>query len=513
MNERALLGSPDSRMALGLLAGATVLVLATWKAGVLVALGLVGAVTLAVALALRPSLATALGVVLLFTNLPVVLAQREILPTAAAAVVPLLFVPALGRHVVVLGEGFRVDRTFLLMLLFLGVLVLSAFRAAGPDVALERIGVFASEGLLVYLLVFNAVRSPRELRTAILAALASAALLSAFTLYQGVTGDYDQQFMGLAGRGEPLPGETTMGEIRLEDRSRGPVDDPNRYAQILLMALPLGAVLLLNGRGLLPRVAPLLGSGLIVSAVLLTYSRGAFLTMVVLAIIAGALRMVPRVPFFALMAAGAFLVPVVVPGYAERVRSIMGAVGLVSEEVTVEADGATRGRTTEMLAAFLAWSDHPLLGVGPGQYAPYHSVSYMSHQAVSYRAIVVPRRAHNLFLEMAAETGILGLVVFMAIPALLLRDLWRLRQTFRPARPELARWAEGFALVVLGYLGNGMFLHLSFERYYWFFIALTACAVAVLVRVGAQVGVPRAAAGREPRPRTRWSSSPLPIAR
>lgn len=473
------------RPAAVILAAAVLFAGAVWKAGVLAALGLVGVVAVAAVLALRPTVATALAIATLITNLPVVLAQREIVPMAAAAVVPLLFVPGLARHVVARREGIRIDRTFGLMLVLLGIMVLSAFQAAGPDVALTRIGVYASEGLLVYLLVFNAVRGPRELRLAVIASVVGAVLLSSMTVYQAVTGDYDQEFLGLAQRGEPLAADVAPGEVRLEDRSRGPVDDPNRYAQILLMVLPLAAVLFLNARGFGRRIPPLLALVLIGAAVLLTYSRGAFLTLAVLVVIAGAVRMVRPLPLYALMTAAALAVPVLVPGYAERIRSIAGALALVDEDVQVVPDGATRGRTTEMLAALLAWTEHPLLGVGPGQYAQFHSVSYMTRPQVSIRSLVEPRRAHDLYLEIAAETGVLGIAVFMAIPLLLLRDLWRLRRGFRPARPHMARWAEGFGLALLAYLGTGVFLHLSFERYYWFSVALTASGAALLARARA----------------------------
>mgnify|MGYP006176969325 CR=1 FL=1 len=41
-------------------------------------------------------------------------------------------------------------------------------------------------------------------------------------------------------------------------------------------------------------------------------------------------------------------------------------------------------------------------------------------------------------------------------------------------RPELADLATGFILALGAYLGTGVFLHLSYERYYWILIALAA---------------------------------------
>jgi hypothetical protein len=71
-------------------------------------------------------------------------------------------------------------------------------------------------------------------------------------------------------------------------------------------------------------------------------------------------------------------------------------------------------------------------------------------------------------------------LIFMAIPLLLLRDLERLRRALYVHDTDLARWAAGFFLVLVAYLGTGVFLHLAFERYYWFMIALAAAATAIL---------------------------------
>jgi O-antigen ligase len=133
-----------------------------------------------------------------------------------------------------------------------------------------------------------------------------------------------------------------------------------------------------------------------------------------------------------------------------------------------------------MLAALAAYTDHPVMGVGPGQYLTYYSQYYQALPEISIRELAEPRRAHSLYLELGAEQGTIGLIVFMAIPLLLLRDLRMVRLGLQDARPELARLAGAFSLVLLAYLGTGVFLHLAFERYYWFMIGLTAAATSVL---------------------------------
>jgi hypothetical protein len=373
------------------------------------------------------------------------------------------------------------------MCAFLGALVLSAFGVPGPGVALGRIGVFAAEGLLIYFLVTNAVRDLKTLRVVIWGVLAATTFLATLTIWQQVTGNYEQDFIGLATRdlrnveGVPL---SVVAETGDDDRARGPVDDPNRYAQILLMAAPLALLFGLTARRHGARLVAFAIFGLLLAVVLLTYSRGAFLTLAVLVLLAPALGLVKPSRLGAALLVGALLTPLVAPGYVGRVGSIGGVAGLFGA-AEVEADAVTRGRSTEMLAALSAYLDHPFLGVGPGQYLAFYSVHYQTQPGVSLRELTIPRRAHNLYLEVAAEMGTLGVVLFMVIPLLLIMDLERLRRALQPRRPDLARLAAAFMLALLSYLGTGVFLHLAFERYYWLMVALAASAVAMLERPAA----------------------------
>jgi O-antigen ligase len=122
----------------------------------------------------------------------------------------------------------------------------------------------------------------------------------------------------------------------------------------------------------------------------------------------------------------------------------------------------------------------------------YYSQHYQALPEISVREIAEPRRAHNLYLEMAAEVGLIGLLVFMAIPLLLLRDLRLLRLELQRRAPPLARLSAAFTLMLLAYLGTGMFLHLAFERYYWLMIGLTAGGVGALAAAAEEIELRRA---------------------
>ena len=124
--------------------------------------------------------------------------------------------------------------------------------------------------------------------------------------------------------------------------------------------------------------------------------------------------------------------------------------------------------------------DYPLLGVGPGQYSPFYSLDYMRKDEIAFKRITRQRRSHDLYLELAAETGIFGLSAFMAIALIILVQLWRARLMTNDFQPELANTAAAFFIAILSYLGTGLFLSFSFQRYYWLMIALAGAAVQIL---------------------------------
>ena len=470
-----------ARISAALALGATVAALAGQAVGAPV--GVFGALAAAGALVFFPTIGTVLFFAVAWMNAPVVVTRAEgnpwLLGVLAAG---LLLVPAFVQTVV-LRRGPVLDRTFLLMMLFLGSLLLSTLVAHDYDIAFAWIGTYVAEGLVLYLLVVNAVRDRATLRRVLWMLLIASALMSSFAIYQEVTRNYDQSFGGFAGRKiDEDAGFESAGEAGLirdrerlgpEDRACGPVDDPNHFAQILLVALPMGLMLGWSGRNRFARVAAFLLSGLIVSGILLTYSRGGFLVLaglLLLLIVLGYLRARHALGVAALLVT---LVIAVAPGYLDRVSSIQQA-----SNVEEARDAAVRGRVTEMLAAWNVLLDHPIVGVGPGQYTPFYSLDYMDDPGVAFRQIDKERRAHSLYFELGAETGLLGLSMFLGIAAFAVSRLRDVRAN-RAASPEAAHLATGIGLALLAYLGTGLLLSLAFMRYWWLTLALAGVAVRV----------------------------------
>jgi putative inorganic carbon (HCO3(-)) transporter len=441
--------------------------------GVLLVLG-------AAVLTAWPEATTPLVVFLLYVNIPAALVNSYGLPRTAGAVVPLLLVVPLAFHLYRRGR-IVVDRTLLLLLVYFAVQVGSTFLSTEQGVATQALLTFALEGVVVYFLVTNVVRTRAALRHAVWAIVAGAALLSTLTTFQHLSGTFWRSYGGLSF----VDSAYYYGQVDWP-RAAGPIGDPNYYGQILLVGLALALLACWGERVLRWRLLAAASATLIAIAITFTYSRGAALAFGLLLATMVLLRYVGRRQLLVVVI-GAVVLLLVFPGYRSRVATVMpfgDATSAESSMVEASADQSTEGRATEMLAAALVFSDHPLLGVGP-QVSPAYYQEYAAglgaelHDSVRYgpnRGEQPQRESHNIVLSVAADVGLAGLLVFAAIVLDTLVRLARARRRRLPTRPELASLATAFLLAVVAYVIAGMFLSLAFERYFWLLIALAGAA-------------------------------------
>lgn len=204
-------------------------------------------------------------------------------------------------------------------------------------------------------------------------------------------------------------------------RAFGAFRQPNPYAGYLGLVAPLAISLALwswrnrrrTGIGLslaLSAVAALISLGLLVS-----WSRGAWLAFaaaVAVVVLAHSRRAAPAV---LALAAGAVLalsvfgaadlLPASVIGRLSELQQYVGLVDVTRTEVT-DANFSVIERIAHWQAALAMWRDHLWLGVGAGNYA------------VVYDQYNLPRwyeplgHAHNVYLNFAAEAGLLGLLAY-----------------------------------------------------------------------------------------------------
>jgi putative inorganic carbon (HCO3(-)) transporter len=226
---------------------------------------------------------------------------------------------------------------------------------------------------------------------------------------------------------------------------------------------------------------------MITMSVVLTYSRGGAIGLGAVLLLLLLMRHL-RLRHLAVIGICVAIVFATVPSYKERLLSLGAVSALTAADGGDErADGAIRSRATENLAAFLIFTDHPVIGVGPGLYNTFYRAyadrvqDYSNQLDVRHKNRT--RDAHNLYLGITAETGALGLACLLGLLFMTLRSLYRARQAaLRAGVPRLANMADGFTAAIVSYMVTGVFLHLSFMRYFWLMMALAVSASVIAQR-------------------------------
>jgi putative inorganic carbon (hco3(-)) transporter len=444
------------------------------------------------AVSLRADTAGTLAVVVFFfvfySNLAVVLTRFHGVPQLIGSSIAVLLLIPITRALIVERQPIVVTPVLPLVFVFLGTLFLAGIRSPEPTIAHNNIDLYLTEGLLLYLLVSNAVRTTHVLTRVIWALILAAALLSALSIFQELTQSYANDYAGFAqvdrlddGGGFNIAPESA-GQKELRPRLGGPIGSENRYAQILAVVLPLALIRAFRDPRRAGRLAAAGASVLIAGGIFLTFSRGAAVAVAVtilMTLLLRELKIRQVLPVLAVLAAIVFLV---VPDYVVRLSSLEGVTALSSNSTdsTNSPDSALVGRQTENLAALNVFIDHPVTGVGPGVYFREYSSEYANRLGLRY--LGSDRRGHSLYLEMIADTGIIGLTAFLAMVGVPLVLLFRRARYWRDRDPERAIIASSFLFALIAYLASAMFLHLSYQRYFWAVLGLASAAIWALGR-------------------------------
>jgi O-antigen ligase len=440
--------------------------------------GLLG-ILLLLALLKWPDAATLLVIFYIYTNVgPVAINFYGVPSYIATGLPPVLLTIPLVWYLLVRREKLIITPVFQVLLLLSVVYILGAVFSRDIGLSSRKLIDFFSEGLLLYFLITNIVRTPLMLKRVIWVLLISGALIGGLSLYQQLTHTFDNNYGGFAQTqldstfatgAQSLQGQVT--QLRLA----GSIGEKNRYAQNMLMLVPLGLFQLWIYRSKKLQILALVCTALILGGGALAFSRGAAVGFVLMILIMVFLRYI-KFYQLALLSLGAFLILLMFPQYAVRLASLSALTELTSPQsgpTLAGADGAIRGRATDMLAALMIFKDHPLVGVGPGM-VQYYTQEYSRQIGIRY--LTNNPQAHSFFPGVAAESGILGLICIMLILFIPLWDLVRARKQWLASHPDWSYLATAFFQVLVSYMVTGLFLHLSYQRFFYLMIALAVVA-------------------------------------
>jgi len=295
--------------------------------------------------------------------------------------------------------------------------------------------------ILIYYLVINNIRSAAQIKRMIWVMLFSALVVTLYGFYQYLFGINISATEWVDGQQFP--------DLKL--RVFSTLENPNLLAGFLVTMIAIGAsmgykAVTIKGRAALFGLVTMFGICL-----LLTYSRGAWLS--VLAVI-GVYGMLCNRKIFWLL----ILLPVAVffghDAVLERIMSIINP---------TDTSSTLRIALWESTIAMIM--DKPLLGIGWGSYW----LVYPEYDFFINNAEVKIFHAHNMYLNIAAEIGIPGLITFLALM------YGHLRLALSVLSRTVESWSSGLMLGIIAAIGgiiiNGLtdyvMFNIQLSMLYW----------------------------------------------
>jgi putative inorganic carbon (HCO3(-)) transporter len=438
-------------------------------------LAVVITVGLTLAMIAWPESATLVFIFILYINLPVVLTNFHKVPQIFAAASVLILLIPLASYIFLHRKPLIFTPALPILVIYFVVMLVSAIFNDSVNDSMDVFITYLTEGILLYFLVTNVVRTPETLRRVVWILILAGSFMGAISIFQEATHTYTNNYWGFAqvDKGGFSVSESLAGKVyRL--RLAGPIGEKNRYAQIMLAIFPLALMRIGGEKKLVLKILAAAGTLLILSGCLLTFSRGAAVAMVGLLVITTIWGYIKPHQTILVLITLAALIAVVAPDFVVRLDSLKGISGIFTDDGE-NPDGAIVGRETSNLAAYYAFLDHPILGVGPGEYYKQYSAQYANE--LGLRFFAVNRRAHNMYLETAADLGLVGLAVLLGIFAATMTQLEKMRRYWSRRQHASANMVTAFLLSMISYMATAVFLHLSYLRYLTLILALANAAI------------------------------------
>jgi O-antigen ligase len=315
---------------------------------------------------------------------------------------------------------------------------------------------------LMWWLITDAVRRHWQVYDVVSVLLAGTALIGLLCIYEVSTGQYIAVLLGqpvnLGGLlGPGGQGTAVLGKPETIHAMRAVTVfiDGNFMCAYLVLMVPLCLAALLSARSAGSRLLLVAVLGLTLFSIVQTGSRGGLLGLLAALVCLWTFWTRPPLKWLLVLAAG-----LAISGY------ILLGFSLAPEyrEGFPLSDFPQTYRYGLWRMALHMISDNPVFGVGPGNFV----VKYAAYRQSP--AHLFPHYVHNTYLQVWAESGILGFVSLLAVLAAAVAQLLAAR-----ARAPNVRWRRLAEAVLAGFVGYLAFMGTSnglHDQTFWLLLAM-----------------------------------------
>lgn len=237
----------------------------------------------------------------------------------------------------------------------------------------------------------------------------------------------------------------------------------NTTARYLVVALVFLNYLRLLKKHIISSIAILTSMMLISASIIYTASR----TSILLLALATSITIFSR----RLFEKPRQMVPVIV--------LILGVMWLAPKEIsyeivnspnTIQLGEDTMGIRYELWRAGLKmWQKHPITGIGIGKFSEYN-LAYADSSDLVYKRYA-RLNAHNMYVQILAETGLVGFALFLGLILSALWKLWRASQQSSGVSQLARMWLIALLVMLIG----GLTKHDHYDKLLWLCIGASAC--------------------------------------
>jgi hypothetical protein len=382
---------------------------------------------------------------------------HEILSSKAHVNLYLLYVVGIPAIIgLFLSGGFRYPLRYLpaILWLFFGVwITLATPFSIWKGGSARLVFTYWRADLLMMLVIAGLTRTRRECRL-VMFTIAAGAVVSVFA---------SRLFAHM---------ETT-GRVSLE---AGTVSNANDFAAHLLLVLPFLLWVVFSGKSRIVRAFALCCVGYGIYPILASGSRGAAIALAAdVVFFTFAAKRRQKLIFWLLVPVVMVVAFAVLPDVvSNRILSFSSS----REGASAEAIESSEVRKRLLWDSIVCAVEHPLVGIGPGQFEIYQGAQPKLSKGESWHG------THNTFTQVASECGIPAFALYLAAIVSTLRLLKRVRLKVK-GDPELVDMGNAVFCVRLALVGFCTAIFFLNFAYFFYLPALAGLAIAMFSAVSA----------------------------
>lgn len=281
-------------------------------------------------------------------------------------------------------DDFNIRSMDFYLIVFMLVVVLAQIFSIFPGLSF-RFMVFYINCFLFLLLIVSSIRSSQQLTRFIEILLFGITLTGLYGVWQAIVG---------------VPVNPSEVDVNLNEGMPGrifsTIGNSNSFAEVLVMFLPFYLAVILNSKSILKKLVFLALAGPVFLSLLLTYSRSSWIGFAVAALVFVFFWKRKLVPL--IIAGGLLCIPVLPKSIYRRILTIFNP-----------NDTSTNYRLLIYQTIWPVIKDYWITGTGLGT-----DVFKKIVQNYALYTTSTPPHSHNVFVQLWIETGIVGILSYLA---------------------------------------------------------------------------------------------------